>query len=547
MKQYFNDGQTYALLMSPRDLVAICGRGFGKGVLQAERMKECMQFMPGSSGGMVGPSVKRLLSNILPSAIQHWENWGYKRDVHWVIGHAPPKKWGWKHPIITPESWDNTVSFYNGSVIRLISQDRSGTSNSLSLDWLSIDEAKFIDFEQLKNETFQANRGQEAYFGKCWLHHGMTVTSDMSLTRAGSWFLKYEKECDAELVKLVEGLVYRRWELRQRIKDGIGSLSYNEKELKYIERNLQAFRKKLLIYKEYTSIENMQILGLDYIKQMKRDLPLLTFMTSIMCKRIDIATDGFYSGMKKENEYTAPELSFIDNLEYDSEKMKKPDSRWDSDIDPDKPIIIGFDPNANINWLVAAQVGECEGSSMLLGFKRPCVRIVKSFFTKYERKLPEVVEDFCEYFRYHHRKKVIFYYDQTLVGNNYALHNDDFHHAIIKELKSHGWSVKDVYLGKNMGHIEKQLLINRMFNGRAKYKVLINRDNNEDLLISIKSAGVYNGKKDKRAEKLAETETDRLEARTDGSDAFDTVCIGVEKFPVAQSTGITVVSSMGGK
>ena len=31
-------------------------------------------------------------------------------------------------------------------------------------------------------------------------------------------------------------------------------------------------------------------------------------------------------------------------------------------------------------------------------------------------------------------------------------------------------------------------------------------------------------------EKLAETEEDKLEARTDGSDAFDTLCIGVEKF-----------------
>ena len=64
--------------------------------------------------------------------------------------------------------------------------------------------------------------------------------------------------------------------------------------------------------------------------------------------------------------------------------------------------------------------------------------------------------------------------------------------------------------------------------------MLINRDNNPDLLISIQSAGVRNGKKDKSGEKLAETEEDRLEARTDGSDAFDTLCIGVERFPVSR-------------
>ena len=44
------------------------------------------------------------------------------------------------------------------------------------------------------------------------------------------------------------------------------------------------------------------------------------------------------------------------------------------------------------------------------------------------------------------------------------------------------------------------------------------------------TAAIYNEKKDKRGEKLAETEEDKLEARTDGSDAFDTLCIGVEKF-----------------
>jgi hypothetical protein len=86
-----------------------------------------------------------------------------------------------------------------------------------------------------------------------------------------------------------------------------------------------------------------------------------------------------------------------------------------------------------------------------------------------------------------------------------------------------------------------------MFHGRANHQVLINKDNNPDLLLSIQSAGVYNGKKDKRGEKLVETEEDKLESRTDGSDAFDTLCIGVEKFPQFQfRMAMGVVSSFGG-
>ena len=64
----------------------------------------------------------------------------------------------------------------------------------------------------------------------------------------------------------------------------------------------------------------------------------------------------------------------------------------------------------------------------------------------------------------------------------------------------------------------------------------------EDLLISIQTAGVYNGGKDKRGEKLAESDEDRLESRTDGSDAFDTVVIGCERFP-QQTVSLAVTSS----
>ena len=93
-----------------------------------------------------------------------------------------------------------------------------------------------------------------------------------------------------------------------------------------------------------------------------------------------------------------------------------------------------------------------------------------------------------------------------------------------------------------MNHMLKHLLINRMFKGEAKLIPMINRENNEDLLISIQTAGVYNGGKDKRGEKLTETEDNTLEGRTDGSDAFDTVCIGCEKYP-QHSSMIAVTSS----
>lgn len=160
IEQYFNPGQQEILNIGARDNVIVAGRGFGKGPIHAFIELRNFQRMPGCNVGFVGANCKRALTNTLPSMILHWEKWGYKRNIHYAIGIKPPDKWGWQRPIFEPANWENTISFYNGSIGTIISQDRKGTSNSLSLDFLDIDEAKFIDFEQLKDETFPANRFQ---------------------------------------------------------------------------------------------------------------------------------------------------------------------------------------------------------------------------------------------------------------------------------------------------------------------------------------------------------------------------------------------------
>ena len=532
-KQYFNDGQLYCLYMDTRDEVIVAGRGFGKGAIQARRLQECFQGMPGSMGGFVSPSVKRCLTNILPSMLIHLERWGFKRDLHYIVGKKPWKALHWKSPIFTPANWENTISFYNGSVCNIISQDRPGSSNSMSLDYIIIDEGKFINFEQLKDETFQANRGNEQFFHDFPLHHGMTITSDMPITKKGSWFLNYKEQSDPELVEVIEGLVYARYRAVRQLKAMPSRRADIEKKIERIDAKLRYFRSKCLLYKEYSSIQNLALLGEDFIRRNKRDLPPLTFYTSIMCIRIDISTDGFYGGMREDvNLYTAPSSKLaLQDIRAEEGGGIPNDCRQDSDLDPRLPIIISFDANQNINWMVCSQVGR-DGK----------LRVLKSFFVKYERKIPELIDDFNDYYQYHKRRQVIFYYDATFLPQNYGTHNLNIRDTIKHCLIQHQWSIRDKYIGKPMSHILKNALINDMFRGRAEHQVLINRDNNPDLLISITSAGVYNGKKDKRGEKLAETEEDKLESRTDGSDAFDTTCIGVEKFPIMQYSSVSTIT-----
>lgn len=368
------------------------------------------------------------------------------------------------------------------------------------------------------------------YFGKCHLHHGLTITCDMPTTKKGSWFLQMEDKMNPELVKLIEGLVWQRWNLQQKQKQRPDRYDYYKKEIARIDRDLFFFRKNCLLFSTYSSIYNIAVLGEDFIRRMKRDLPPLTFATSIMCKRIGIARDGFYGSMREDvNLYTAPNTS---KLSLEVVGSIEDSSLLDADCDPNAPLVIAFDANTMINWLV---VGQVTTSARL--------NVLKSFYVKYQT-LDALIPLFSNYYRYHKNRQVYFVFDSTFKGQGFAAsNNEDFYILITNMLQSEGWVVVQVYIQNPMHHIDKYHLINRMFIGKAVHQVFINRDNNPDLLLSITTAAIYNEKKDKRGEKLAETEEDKLEARTDGSDAFDTLCIGVEKFipdyALQASTGFT--------
>ena len=75
--------------------------------------------------------------------------------------------------------------------------------------------------------------------------------------------------------------------------------------------------------------------------------------------------------------------------------------------------------------------------------------------------------------------------------------------------------------------------------GSIKCHSPVRKENNPDLLVSIDSAMTVNGtnQKDKSGEKLAESEEYPLESHTDGSDAFDTLCIAVETGQPSASGG----------
>lgn len=528
-KIYFNKPQRLTQLIGANTTVIVAGRRTGKtDSIAAPFVLRNMQRMPGSTGGIVVPTFKHGLTNTIPGLLAAWKRWGYIEGIHYVVGRKPPKSF--RQPIIDPKDYEHVISFYNGAVAVIISQDRPGSSNSLTLSWLLVDEAKFIDYAKLKDETLPANGGIKSHFGKHSFNHSIMILSDMPQTQKGSWFLHYRDKMDSELIATIEATVYEIWRTKERIRAlnarGEQVPPYLKGYLRRLDRDLNKMRSVAVYYREYSSIENLQLLGENYIKQMKRDLTPLTFQTSILCQRIGIAKDGFYSSMREGHKYDANDNQYLDTLGYDYD-FSTLDARADKDVDPDAPICIGMDYNANINWIVAGQPRDRR------------LNVIKSFYVKFERKIPALVEDFCRYYAEHRNKTVVYYYDATALGSNYAVNDQDFHYNVVKEFERHGWRIESVYLGNPMHHDEKYLLINNAFAGKQRLMPFFNRSNNEDLILAIQSAGVSNGRngfrKDKSGEKLAESEEDLLEHRTDGTDAFDTLYIGAEKFPYRET------------
>ncbi len=303
---YFNTPQRLTQLIGANTTVIVAGRRTGKtDSIASPFVLRNMQRMPGSTGGIVVPTYKHGLTNTIPGLLAAWKRWGYINGLHYVIGRRPPKSFG--KPIIEPAEYEHVISFYNGSCAIIISQDRPGSSNSLTLSWLLIDEAKFIDYERLKDETLPANGGIKSYFGHHSFNHSVMILSDMPQTQKGSWFLHYQDKMDVDLIETIKGTIFEIWRVKQRIRElnahgsGVPKTLFNY--LRRLDANLNKMRSVAVYYKEYSSIENLQLLGESYIKQMKRDLTPKTFQTSILCQRIGIAKDGFYSSMREGHKY----------------------------------------------------------------------------------------------------------------------------------------------------------------------------------------------------------------------------------------------------
>lgn len=329
---------------------------------------------------------------------------------------------------------------------------------------------------------------------------------------------------------------------------------------KKYQKHIDALRRNCFYFVRASSLDNIDILGEDYIRRMKRDLPPLVFLVSVLNLKPGRTGEGFYYNFDPEIHcYTDDDCPAIDKsitikqgkqiiggtaypTEYESPDFDYlagvDDCTLDGDCHDDEALQIAFDAGKIVSWIVTGQMYPRDGHETL--------NVISSMFVKDGEMLQHLIRKWDHYYAPHKRKnnEVIFYYDHTFLFKPHGVYINDIKDTIIEELRKYGWSVVPVPIGQTWAHHERYKDENEGLAGLSYPQVRFNAQNNEALCIAIENCGTKlaygreNSRvtKDKAGEKLA-TDAERKtagatpeELRTDGTDAFDTLYIGVRHY-----------------
>lgn len=546
VKKFFNKMQRAAMAIGAHDEYIIASRGTGKSEgIDARFILRNVWEMPGSLGALISPSYAKAWTNTLPAICKALAEWGYLQNVHYTVGHRAPASMGFRQPVrpLMGEGWANAFHFWNGTVMVILSFSQPMSANSMSLDWVIGPEAKFLNYDKIKSEVNPANRGNVQYFGQCPHHHSVCYSTDMPTSGVGRWILDKREEMQPAHINLLRQLYRRQQEMKRR-----PLTPHVQRELNLAEQDLALARRYqpashpetgqtreyTVFYGEYDIFDNLEVVGEDYIWQMKRDSPPLIWRTAFLNERLFKVANGFYPALdEKVHFYTPPDSGRLTALGDDWQRLQTSGCMGDGDLDFSAPLCLAFDANASICTCVVAQR------------QQHVMRVVHSFYVKTPSKLQDLVQQVADYYRPMLCKDVTVFYDHTFTWQS-GTSNDSYADTIERTLSQNGINASMVYVGQAPAHDWKHLMIDRTLKGDPEFLwVQINLYNNEFLKIAMEQTGVRQGKngfeKDKTPERTADTADAPDQYKTHVTDAFDTLWYGMNYYwsdPTKTESGV---------
>lgn len=497
---WFNKPQKRSMLVNAHTEYGVWGRGTGKtqGPI-ASRSAHGANVMPRGATGVVCATYMQAIDRTLPPLIKSWGRLGYIENVHFWVRKAPPPKLDIPSAIYKVMNYEHSITWWNGHVFHIISQDRPGLANSKSLDALIGDEARFLNFDRYQQDVIPANRGNDEIFSHLSEHHMVTLFTDQPLNSKGNWIFDKKELMDPKKINQIANLQFELYKIIDKAKSAKTpqSLAYYKRKILEYERVLAVIRRDTIYYSEASSLDNIQILGEEQIRQWRRELTWPIFQASILNERVITVENGFYHLLDVDfhcyqNEF---DYSYIDSLGIKPENGSLKDCRKDADIVKGMPLDISMDYNSKIKSLVVGQE------------TRHFYRILKSMYALRSdaKVLDDLVDDFCEYYKHHNPHTVKFYYDNTAkVTDATRLHS--LADAVIDRFRKNGWFVIPVYIGQQPKHETRYRMwetVLKESDDRFK-KVRFNKEGCEALLVSMQQTKTRQGKngfeKDKRSE-----------------------------------------------
>ncbi len=492
-KVHFNWPQRRGALIRARIECFVGSRGIGKTFgFDAERLSWNAFRMPRSLGGLVVPTFKKFFTQFIPSLYTGLQIFGYEEGRDYFIKKEGPANW--KRPYNRIIDWGYALHWRNGSALAFIGQDRVGSGNGLSLDYLVGTEAKLLNAPRLQEDTLPAIRGNKQHFGAFSEHGSQCYTTDRPTSRKGQWIYKYRDQTDPELLKRMWEVHLRKLQLETDIRSGRlaeATVADYMSTIRKCDSTLNELRKYAVYYHEGNILDNIDMVGLDAIMSMDAGMDDAKFRSSVLNEEV-FRVDGPFYGEFDEDEhcYMSGITPFTEAFGYTTE-ARQLDCRDDAEIMPDLPLEIAMDYGGKFNCMVVGQ----QFADLL--------RIDHGFHAIQPQLTVDCVDMFIQHFRFHKNKRVFYYYDSTALQSHGAT-QFTYHPLVCNRLRAAGWEVIDVLIGvppaPRLRHVMWMQLLRE-----KPYRVMINRDNCEDLIKAIQLTAQREGRtgveKDKNDER----------------------------------------------
>ncbi|WP_428663498.1 hypothetical protein [Runella sp.] len=519
--------QFKAMMVDANEMTMVMPRGTGKTEkIHAHRSHKCSTRMPGARGGFVGNSYLKLFENILPGLVKGWKDLGWKRGVDFSIKERFPKSMGVPEPYGETLDSSHAIFMRNGSAIQLISQDRKGSANSMTLHWVQGDEKKLLDKNMIDTELRQANRGDmHLDFAHLPEFHSWLWTTDMPTDQDTMWVLEEEKVAHPDRVQLLLDIQYEKYELIQKLLIAHESRRKGIlQKIASLDQYWDAIRKYTFCYHEPKGHDNMEGFGIKQILDLKRTLPSFVFRTSILNERPYLTDNAFYPDLRdKLHCYDATDFKYVDdNIDriLNQEGFLLDDCRKDADYNPHLPLCGGFDYGAIISTLTLGQAKH---------FDLP---VINSMYVKHPQRLKDLLAKFVDYYRFAKCKVFYYFYDHTAIATN-ASSDISYADEVVNFLEANGWKVHKCYMGHTPSFDKRYEAWGVALKGGSDkvFNVSFNRTNCEYLLTAMRLTQIKQGTKTYQKDKRNETKL-KIDQRetTHFTDAVDTLLLGANKF-----------------